>query len=267
MKIHHLNCASLHVPGNPLVCHVLLLETNAGLVLVDSGFGLHDIADPRRRLGVARRLIRPALDPAETAVRQIQALGYTRDDVRHIVITHFDFDHIGGISDFPNAFIHVTAAEALGSMWSPTRREKLRYRSAQWAHRPAIVEHSPQGEAWRGFAAAKSLEEIDPDIVLVSMPGHSRGHAAVAVNAGDRWLLHAGDAFYHRGEIDGSTAVPRLLSASEKLVAFDRQQVIANQQRLAELHRYGDPTLTILCAHDPQMLAAAREMNHLGSSR
>ena len=31
-----------------IVCHCLLIETEVGLVLVDTGFGLRDIAQPRR---------------------------------------------------------------------------------------------------------------------------------------------------------------------------------------------------------------------------
>jgi glyoxylase-like metal-dependent hydrolase (beta-lactamase superfamily II) len=189
MKVHHLNCGSMHTPAAALVCHVLLLETDAGLVLVDSGFGLDDIASPAERLGSTRHLLKPTLDADETAVRQVERLGFHRNDVRHIIVTHFDLDHIGGISDFPDAQIHVTAAEALGAMWSPSRREKVRYRSVQWSHRPKIVEHSPDGEAWLGFAAAKPLDAIAPGIVLVSLPGHSRGHAAVAVDTRARWLL------------------------------------------------------------------------------
>lgn len=32
---------------------------------------------------------------SETALRQIAQLGFQQSDVRHIVLTHFDFDHIG----------------------------------------------------------------------------------------------------------------------------------------------------------------------------
>ena len=46
MRVHHLNCGTMnpHVIGR-IVCHVLLCETDAGLVLVDTGFGLADVAD------------------------------------------------------------------------------------------------------------------------------------------------------------------------------------------------------------------------------
>jgi len=48
MKIHHLNCGTMRPVKTPegLVCHVLLVETDNGLVLVDTGPGLRDAAEP-----------------------------------------------------------------------------------------------------------------------------------------------------------------------------------------------------------------------------
>nr|WP_196789040.1 MBL fold metallo-hydrolase [Streptomyces caniscabiei] len=241
-----------------LVCHVLLVEAPGGLVLVDSGFGLRDIAEPGRRLGSSRHLVRPVLRAEETAARQVEALGFRRDDVRHIVVTHFDFDHIGGLADFPDAQVHTTAAEALGAVVSPSRRERSRYRSAQWDHGPKLVEHTPDGEAWRGFAAAKELDAVAPGIVLVSLPGHTRGHACVAVDTGNGWILHAGDAFYHRGTLDGRSPAPRALRAVENLLAHDLKQVRANHVRLAALHRRAEADLTVVNAHDPVLLERMR---------
>ena len=243
-------------PGAPTICHVLLLETDNGLVLVDAGFGLLDCADPRR-IGPSRRVIRPRFDVAETAARQVEALGFRRSDVRHVVATHCDVDHVGGIADFPDATIHVTAAEALGVLKGPTRMERFRFRPTQWAHGPRIVEHEPTGEKWRGFAAAKELDSIAPGIVLVSLPGHTRGHACVAVDAGHRWVLHCGDAFYYEGTLDGRSRVPWGLKVSEKLVAHDRKAVYENHSRLAELYANRDPELLIVSAHDPRLLANA----------
>ena len=155
-------------------------------------------------------------DVEETAARQVEALGFRRDDVRHIITTHFDVDHIGGIADFPDAQVHVTAAEAFGAMQTPDPLGEARFRAGQWAHGPKIVEHDPDGEQWRGFAAAKELDTIAPGIVLVSLPGHTRGHACVAVDAGHRWVLHCGDAFYYRGTLDGQSPVPLGIKLSER---------------------------------------------------
>ncbi|MDT5350018.1 MAG: hypothetical protein QOH91_3305 [Mycobacterium sp.] len=258
MKVHHLNCGTMNSPGAPIVCHVLLLETDNGLALVDTGFGLNDCAD-HSRIGPFRHVLRPVLQPSETAARQMENLGFDRNDVRHIVITHFDLDHIGGIADFPQAQIHVTAAEALGAIHAPSLRERPRYRSQQWAHGPSIVEHGPTGEAWRGFAAAQPLDAIDPGVVLVPTPGHTRGHAAVAVDAGHRWILHCGDAFYYSGTIDGSSHVPAALRVQEALFSFDHTQLRANQARLSELYRRQEPDLLIVCSHDPALYVRARD--------
>lgn len=258
MRVHHLNCGTMRLPGARLVCHVLAVETGTGLLLVDTGYGTRDIAQPARRIGAMRHLFRPALDPGETALHQIEELGFRAEDVTHIVTTHFDLDHTGGLADFPAAQVHVTAAEARGARSPATLLERGRYRSAQLSHRPRLVEHEPTGERWRGFAAARQLTGIDDGVVLVSMPGHTRGHAAVAVDAGDHWVLHCGDTFYHPGTLDGSARVPLALRAQERLVAHDLRALRANQARIAELRASGRPDLMVVCAHDPGQFEAAR---------
>jgi glyoxylase-like metal-dependent hydrolase (beta-lactamase superfamily II) len=252
VKVHHLNCGSMRLLGIPLVCHVLLVETDRGLVLVDTGFGLRDIAAPAPRIGFSRRLGMPSLslDPAETAARQVEALGLRREDVRHIVLTHFDFDHVGGLADFPHAQVHATAAEVRAATSRSTPTARARYRPAQWAHGPNLVEHAPDGESWRGFAAARELTGVAPGVVLLALPGHTAGHAGVAVDAGDHWVLHAGDAFYSAGTVDGRTRVPARIRAFEALMAVDRERLRHNQARLAELHGNPESDLVLVSSHD-----------------
>jgi glyoxylase-like metal-dependent hydrolase (beta-lactamase superfamily II) len=259
MKVHHLNCGTMRVPTAPVsICHVLLIETDEGLVLVDSGYGLADIAAPGARLGATRHLMRPALDPQETARRQIERLGFAAADVRHILLTHLDTDHAGGIADFPDAQVHTSAAEWSAARAPATRIERARYRPTMWAHGPQIVTHEPQGESWQGFAAARPLAEVAPGIAMIALPGHTRGHAAYAVELGDRTLLHAGDAFYHRSAIDGHGREPRLLAFLERAVAHDFAQVQDNHARLAELHRSPTAGVTVVNAHDAELLAQVR---------
>ncbi|ADD43342.1 MBL fold metallo-hydrolase [Stackebrandtia nassauensis] len=242
-----------------LVCHVLLLETDTGLALVDCGFGTLDIASPAKRCGPIRHFIRPAFDEAETAIRQVERLGHRPSDVRDIVVTHFDADHVGGLSDFPWARVHVTADEAAGALRPVTLLEKRRYRSAQRDHGPELVPHTPgEKESWRGFTGVKELTEIAPGIVLISLPGHTRGHAAVAVDAGDHWVLHVGDSFYHRSQLGSAKRPPVSLRVLERAVAFDRDRLGANLARLTELWNDSEPGLVLVNAHDPTLLHRAR---------
>lgn len=244
----------------PMVCHVLLVESDAGLVLVDSGFGTRDCAHPEEFGRIRRRIIRPDFERTETAAEQLTRLGYRLSDVRHIIVTHFDADHIGGLADFPDAHVHVTAQEVLSAMKSPSVQNRIRFQPSQWAHGPRIVEHTADGEPWRGFAAAKELSEIGPGFALVPLPGHTEGHACVAVDAGHRWLLHAGDAFYHHSEIDGGgpPPMPASLRAFEMAVAADRKMVLDNHSRLTELYRRQDPDLLIVCSHDRKLYEHAK---------
>src|SRR5581483_4659639 len=105
MRVHHLNCGTMAVPGMPkLVAHCLLLELDDRLALIDTGYGLGDVAQPSR-LGPGRFATFPILDRAETAYEQIIALGLDPADVRDVVLTHADLDHAGGVPDFPDADI------------------------------------------------------------------------------------------------------------------------------------------------------------------
>lgn len=258
MLVHSISCGTFEpLTVDPLVCHVLLCEADDGLVLVDTGLGLDDYADPKRRMGPSRVLLRPTSGAADTALRQIEALGHTAADVAHIVVTHLDFDHIGGLSDFPHAAVHTTAQEHAAAVTSPNRMEKQRYRPAQWAHGPNFVLHEGRGDHWQHGLTG---HEILPGITLVPMPGHSRGHAAVAVDAGERGLLvHAGDAAFDASSYaDVSPAGHPLaklgaLRLFEKVVGSDRGAIRGNHESLRRLNNA--PGVTVLTAHDARILA------------
>uniref|UniRef100_UPI0035A23D1E MBL fold metallo-hydrolase n=2 Tax=Nocardia lijiangensis TaxID=299618 RepID=UPI0035A23D1E len=264
MKVHHLNCGTMRPPRTPqgLVCHVLLLETDTGLALVDSGLGLRDAADPGARFGPARFYVRPRFDENETAIRQIERLGFDPRDVRNIVLTHFDADHTGGLADFPWARVHLTASEADAALHPRGSIERGRYLPTQRDHHPTLVCHMPgYGEPWHGFPAAEELTDIAPGLVMIGLPGHSRGHAAFAIDTGKRWILHAGDAFYHHGQIDGTGRVPRALTTMERFVAHDMSRVRANHERLAELWTTQARELLLVNAHDPVLLRRAQQID------
>lgn len=256
MRIHHLNCATMRPPLAPtMVAHVLLLERPDGLALVDTGFGTDDLAD-KGRLGRPFHLaVRPVLDPGETAVAQIRALGLDPADVTDILLTHLDLDHAGGIADFPRARVHVHATEH-AAVQHPPLRERARYVQAQWAHGPVWETHAEAGDTWFGFAAVTALAD---DVLLIPLHGHTRGHSGIAVRRDDgHWLLHAGDAFFHGGQMHEQATCPPALAAFQRLMAVDNRARLDNLHRLHELARANPDEITVFCAHDKATYDALR---------
>jgi glyoxylase-like metal-dependent hydrolase (beta-lactamase superfamily II) len=264
LKVHHLNCGTLHPPFRRLVnatgklfesatmvCHCLLIETDAGLVLVDSGLGTAEAADPIAALGSRFvRMNRPVADADQTAIAQVTKLGYRPEDVRHIVLTHLDLDHAGGIADFPWARVHVHANEHAAGM-APSPAERRRYRANQWQHDPHWSTYGPGGESWFGFGDVRQLDGLPPQILLVPLFGHTRGHCAVAVDAGATWLFHAGDSyFFHRETDPQSPYCPPVLRLFQNHMQVDRHSRLANQERLRRLRAEHGDTVEVFSAHD-----------------
>lgn len=258
MKVHHL-CVATMCPRagrlvnheGRLVCHALLVEAPDGLVLVDSGISTLDCAEPDR-LGVARLLAGFVYDPSGTAKARVDALGFSASDVRHVVVTHLDPDHAGGLADFPHATVHVHATE-LAAAKAPGWRHRARYREVLWAHGPKWAPIQPSGERWHGFEAVRDLPGLPPEILLIPLFGHSPGHSGVAVHTGDGWLLHCGDAYFHAGEMTTGRGTIGL-DWFQRLVQDDGRARVANQDRLRALRAEGG--VDLFSAHDPTELAA-----------
>lgn len=270
IRAHHLNCATMcpaagwlfgehaGLGRGRMVAHCLLLETETdGLVLVDTGFGTREVTRQAPLPRLFRLAAGPTLDPEETALAHVTRLGFRPSDVRHIVVTHLDLDHAGGLADFPDATVHLHAREHAAAMVRSTAKEKNRYLAYQWQHGPrweVYTESGLDGDTWRGLPAIKTLRGVKADLGLLPMHGHSRGHSAVIANVGARWLVHAGDAYFHRATMTGGH-VPIGFSAFETLVQMDGRARHASAAALRQLHER-NADVAIFSAHDPQELAA-----------
>ncbi len=259
MKVHHISCGTMcPLSIGRMVCHCLLIETRDGLVLVETGLGLADLDDATRRFGRAWMwTARPRLAPEDTAIRQIQALGFAADDVRHIVLTHMDLDHAGGIPDFPRATVHVHHDELQAATERATRKARWRYRPEHVAHGPRWQTYSAEGERWFGFDSVRALGDSEAEVLLVPLPGHTAGHCAVAVRADDRWLLHCGDAYFHRNTLAGRRP-PLGLAWFERSVQTHAPTRRANAARLAELARDHGDQILLFNSHDAAQFEQAR---------
>ena len=268
-RIHHLNCATMCPFGKRLVngeggffenarivCHVLLIEGADGLTLVDTGLGSGDIEKPRQLAIPLRLALRPRLEQSETAAAQVRALGFDPADVRHIVVTHLDFDHAGGLPDFPEAQVHVFGREQEAAT-KPKLLERSRYIPNHTKHGPKWVTYTVEGDEWLGFESVRVLPG-DPEVLMIPLPGHTRGHSGVAVRRGDGWLLHCGDAFFDRHEVETPPSCAPALRVFRTLTEVNRRLRVQNLERLRELARSHAGEVELINAHDHVLLDRAQ---------
>jgi glyoxylase-like metal-dependent hydrolase (beta-lactamase superfamily II) len=262
MKIHHLNCGSFCPLSYPLlnrafpeldhfnlVCHCLLIESEAGLILVDTGLGLEDV---RRNNGgrgklIFEQLAKPKLDLNETAFIQLTKMGFRPTDVKHIIVTHFDADHIGGLADFPAAKVHVLKDEWEMAQNPQSTKEKIRYKKIKWQQNRHVHTYEIEGDPWQGFMRVQNLKELDPSIYLVSLPGHTKGHGGVYIE-GSQALFHVGDAFMLKAQLESEKDYLPLALYNQ--IAHENPREAKQTLRDLQEFKKNNPDCDLFCSHD-----------------
>jgi len=286
MRIHHLNCGCMCPVGGALfdgyshgltaclVCHCLLVETDTnGLILVDTGFGQRDVQTPERLSRFFRTFNNIRFEHRLTALEQVRRLGFDAHDVRHILLTHLDFDHAGGLQDFPQARVHVMRDEMAVARSANTWVSRRRFQARQWQGVDNWEFYTPEGDTWFGFDSVRALIGAeDEDIFLVPLQGHTAGHAGIALRTPGGWMLHAGDAYFFHDEVhQPERHCPPGMRFYQYMMDTDRPARLHNQSRLRELALSRDhQPVEIFCSHDARewerAVARARKLRVDASS-
>ncbi|MDO9084668.1 MAG: MBL fold metallo-hydrolase [Anaerolineaceae bacterium] len=202
MAIRFFNCATMfpRFPNWKVGNFTILVETDQGPVLVDTGLGLHDHESPTRRVRMFRSIFGIPYAPEETAIRQVEDMGIAPRSVKHIVMTHLHFDHAGGLPDFPWAKVHLHQKEFAVMLEPKTWLERYAYDKADFAHEPIWVTYQDCTEKWFEFDAIPL--PFKPRIFLIPLFGHTSGHCGVAIEDGEGWVFQAGDAIPANADFD-----------------------------------------------------------------
>jgi glyoxylase-like metal-dependent hydrolase (beta-lactamase superfamily II) len=151
-------------------------------------------------------------------------------------------------------------AEYVAANSPATRTERRRYRKVQWSGHKRWEVYSQGGEKWFGFESVRELAGLPPEILMVPLPGHSLGHAGVAIHRGGKqWLLHGGDSFFFHREIDpDKPTCPWSLRLFQELVQADAESRDDCQARLRDLMENHRSEVTVLCSHDWKIFETLR---------
>jgi glyoxylase-like metal-dependent hydrolase (beta-lactamase superfamily II) len=157
----------------------LLIETPAGRVLVETGIG-ERVSDKVRDM---RRYEGPSIAPA------LRTAGFDPTTVDVVAMSHLHFDHAGGLlladgsKAFPRATIVAQRAE-----WDIALGTNSRL-VASYDQPELRLSHDWGAEGW-----ADGEREVLPGVSVIPTGGHSAGHQAIVVRAGQgRALAFFGD--------------------------------------------------------------------------
>ncbi len=187
----------------PVVLRSLLIESDAGLILVDTGQG-DKLGDREwRRLGMAPR--------RERLVGEMAALGFKPDDVDTVLFTHLHADHAGGATrwstlDDPTSPLVPTFSNAR------YLAQRIDLADASFPNERTRGTYFPQN--WQPLEAAGLLDVVDGDQQLASgvrtevVPGHTGSIQAVWIEDGGDSLLFLGDTCSWAAHMDRLAWVP-----------------------------------------------------------
>ena len=213
-----------------------------GLVLIDTAFGRRTFEDPTDYPGPILSSLLTDLTLERPVVEYLGDLGYTADDVEHVVVTHLHYDHAGGLEDFPDATLHIAATE-----WEAgTKNEVWRgYNPSPYKKRENVELIGFDEDAVGGFPLTHDLFD-DGSVILLSAPGHTPGHTLVLVSLPTGRFLFLGDTAW----VDENWELPmpkggamRNMAETDWRAAHD---VCWTVKRWAE----ADPSLTVVAGHE-----------------
>lgn len=174
--------------------------------------------------------------------RELEVFGLGADDITDLLVTHLHWDHVGNLTMFPNARVHLSpreldwaAAQQPGTVFVPDLQVALLD-----ARRDRIVPVEDGGEPL-------------PDLTVIDATGHTPGHLAYRAVTTAGVVIFAGDAVKNRNE----------LATGRSDSALDHQASAATIGRLRHLLSE-DPAAVLVPGHDVRLAIRDEAVTVLG---
>ncbi|MEC7916908.1 MAG: N-acyl homoserine lactonase family protein [Actinomycetota bacterium] len=209
----------------PMDYFVWLIRNDDGKEwIVDTGFEEDDAQNRQRTL-------------LRTASEGVALLGVDPQEVTDVIMTHFHYDHAGGVNQFPNATFHAQDQE----MSFATGRDMTHK-----AYNHAFNVRHVQDLVGRVFAQSVTFHDGDtqlaPGLTLHLIGGHTRGLQVVRIDTGHGIVVLASDASHYWANMDEGRPFPIIDDLSKMIQGWDTLRQLAG------------PGGVIIPGHDPLVL-------------
>jgi glyoxylase-like metal-dependent hydrolase (beta-lactamase superfamily II) len=218
----------------------LIHHPDQGLILVDTGYSKRFFRLTATGAGRIHRWLTPVTltEPAGIA-GCLRKHGIEARDIRHLILTHFHVDHIGGLCDFPESRIYCSAAA-----WQGVKGLKG-FKALRRGFFPELLPNDIESRLT--FVAEGSNPFPDGSLRIYDLPGHAIGQIGIGFtsSSGENVML-AADACW-LSDAFRQCRMPHVLTR----LIHDGTAYGLTLRRLYRLHG-GHPELRIVPSHCPE---------------
>lgn len=240
---------------------VLIVHPSEGPMLFDTGYDPAFFEATRPFPERFYRWLTPVtLTAGSEVAAQLARFGFSPEDIRHLILSHFHADHIAGAHAFPNAAIHCSKAgldaACAGGRFAAVRKGILRaLLPPDIAVRARFFEDAPRIALPSALHPFEDGADIigDGSVIAVELPGHCPGHWGVAINDrahGEHFLV--ADAAWSSDAIRRNVAPPAI--TGNFLGSAKRAEATLAKLNALWLH---NPAIILTPAHCPERAAQA----------
>jgi glyoxylase-like metal-dependent hydrolase (beta-lactamase superfamily II) len=240
---------ALLVPGGSIFKKInsnfsaFLIKHKQDYLLFDTGMGRQVDSQYRQDMPLWARPFFKYDHPVTTAREQLDRAGFA--PVKRVILSHSHWDHAGGVPDFPESLISVSAQELAvigqpksgpGGTWaSQVGAASIRWEVMEFKSGP-----------FKGYARSLDVYR-NGKVVLVPMPGHTPGSVGlfVTVDSGVVYFF-IGDVAWTRQAVNAGA--PKFWAAG-LLVDGDARGTQASVEQVRNLV-HAEPGLVVVPAHD-----------------
>lgn len=209
-RLYLMQVASLLVPPAAIPIPCYLVQTGDGKhILIDTGIPQDMVFPPGS----------PDIEHGRNVLQQLELIGLRPDDIDMLICTHFDFDHTGYHSSFPNAEMVVQRRQYEAARSRIPQYDMNRF---HWAH-PDVRYRLIDGDT-----------ELLPGLKLIETSGHTIGHQSVSIRLPKTgWVLLTIDAVLrqssftpHREEDPADEDPAKALASTIKLIDLAEKEPV-----------------------------------------